>query len=218
MIELILKVSASYLLGSILGSLLIARMTGRADIRAVGSGNPGTTNALRTQGKLFALGVVLVDVGKGWVATRVVPGLWLNLRPPPIPIHSWLPAVCGAAVMLGHVYPLWYGFRGGKAVATFVGAVLGLMPRLVIPVLLTWIGVVVLTGFVGLASMAAAVSLPLCIAWTGLAGYRPFLVFGLFAAVLIVLTHRANIARMCTGREPRARRLWLFGRRAVSRT
>jgi acyl phosphate:glycerol-3-phosphate acyltransferase len=217
-IELILKVAASYLLGSILGSLLIARMTGRADIRAVGSGNPGTTNALRTQGKLFALGVILVDVGKGWVATRVVPGVWLDLRPTPSPIHNWLPAVCGAAVMLGHVYPLWYGFRGGKAVATFVGAVLGLMPRLVIPVLLTWIGVVVLTGFVGLASMAAAVSLPLCIAWTGLAWYRPFLTFGLFAAVLIVLTHRANIVRMCTGREPRARRLWLLGRRAASRT
>ena len=74
-----------------------------------------------------------------------------------------------------------------------------------------------LTGFVGLASMAAAVSLPLCIAWTGLAWDRPFLTFGLFAAVLIVLTHRANIARMCTGREPRARRLWLLGRRAASR-
>lgn len=218
MIELILKVAASYLLGSILGSLLLAHLTGRADLRAVGSGNPGTTNALRTQGKLFALGVVIVDVGKGWIATRVVPELWLTLPSPPSPIHNWLPTACGAAVMLGHVYPLWYGLRGGKAVATFVGAVLGLMPRLVIPVLLTWIGVVVLTGFVGLASMAAAAALPLYVAWTGLARYRPFLTFGLFAVVLIVLTHRANIARMCTGREPRARRLWLFGRRAVSRT
>lgn len=218
MIEWILKVAASYLLGSILGSLLLARMTGRGDIRAVGSGNPGTTNALRTHGKLFALGVILIDVGKGWVATRIVPGLWLDLRAPSSPLHSWLPAACGAAVMLGHVYPLWYGFRGGKAVATFVGSVLGLMPRLAIPVLLTWIGVVLLTGFVGLASMAAAAALPLCIAWTGLTGYRPLIAFALFAVALIVLTHRANIARMCTGREPRARRLWLFGRRAASRT
>ncbi len=216
MTELILKVAASYLLGSVLGSLLIARMTGRGDIRSVGSGNPGSTNALRTQGKLFALGVLVIDLGKGWLATRIVPGLWLPLRPPPSAIHNWLPAACGAAVMLGHIYPLWYGFRGGKAVATFVGAVLGLMPRLVIPVLLTWIGVVLLTGFVGLASMCAAAALPICIAWMGLAWYRPFLAFGVFAAALIVFTHRANIARMYAGREPRARRLWLFGRRAAS--
>ncbi len=216
MTELIVKVAASYLLGSILGSLLIARLTGRGDIRSLGSGNPGSTNALRTQGKWFALGVLVVDLGKGWIAAHIVPGLWLPLRPPPSTIHNWLPAACAAAVMVGHVYPLWYGFRGGKAVATFFGAVLGLVPRLVIPVLLTWIGVIVLTGFVSLASMCAAAALPLGIAWTGLAWYRPFLTFGVFAAALIVFTHRANIARMCAGHEPRARRLWLFGRRAAS--
>jgi len=215
-IELILKVAASYLLGSILGSLLIARLTGRGDIRAAGSGNPGSTNALRTQGKLFALGVLVIDVGKGWVAARIVPGLWLSVRPPSAAIHNWLPAACGAAVMLGHVYPIWFGLRGGKAVATFVGAVLGLMPRLLIPVLLTWIGVLLLTGFVGLASMCAAAMLPFSIAWTGLEWHGPFLAFGVFAAALIVFTHRANIARMCAGREPRARRVWLFGRRAAS--
>lgn len=216
MIELTLKVVASYLLGSILGSLLLARLTGRGDIRAVGSGNPGSTNALRTQGKLFALGVLAIDLGKGWIAARIMPGLWLPLRPAPSVIHNWLPAACGAAVMVGHVYPIWYGLRGGKAVATFVGAVLGLVPRLLVPVLLTWIGVLLLTGFVGLASMCAAAMLPLAIAWTGLDWYRPFVAFGVFAAALIVFTHRANIARMYAGREPRARRVWLFGRRAAS--
>ncbi len=215
-IELISKVAASYLLGSILGGLLIARLTGRGDIRKIGSGNPGSTNALRTQGKLFALGVLVIDLGKGWIAARVVSGLWLPLRPAPSAVHNWLPAACGAAVMLGHVYPLWYRFRGGKAVATFIGAVLGLVPRLLIPVLLTWIGVVVLTGFVSLASMCAALMLPLGLAWSGLAWYRPFLAFAVFAAALIVFTHRANIVRMCEGQEPRARRLWLLGRRAAS--
>ncbi len=216
MIELIVKVAASYLLGSILGSLLLARLTGRGDIREVGSGNPGSTNALRTQGKLFALGVLIIDLGKGWAAARIVPGLWLPLRPPPGVIHDWLPAACSAAVMLGHVYPLWYGFRGGKAVATFVGAVLGLVPKLLIPVLLTWIGIVLLTGFVSLASMCAAAVLPISLARSSLVGYRPFLAFAIFAAALIVFTHRTNIARMCMGREPRARRLWLFGRRVAS--
>ncbi len=216
MIELLLKVVASYLLGSVLGSLFLARLTGRGDIREVGSGNPGSTNALRTQGKLFALGVLIIDVGKGWIAARIVPGLWLPFRPPVSVIHNWLPAACGAAVMLGHVYPLWYGLRGGKAVATFVGTVLGLVPRLVIPVLLTWIGVVLLTGFVSLASICAAVMLPLSLTWSGLAWYRPLLTLAIFAAALIVFTHRANIVRICTGREPRARRLWLFGRRVAS--
>ncbi len=216
MTELIVKVAASYLLGSILGSLLIARLTGRGDIRSLGSGNPGSTNALRTQGKWFALGVLVVDLGKGWIAAHIVPGLWLPLRPPPSTIHNWLPAACAAAVMVGHVYPLWYGFRGGKAVATFVGAVLGLLPKLLIPVLLTWIGIVLLTGFVSLASMCAAAVLPVSLAWSSLAGYRPFLAFAIFAAALIVFTHRANIVRMCMGREPRARRLWLFGRRVAS--
>ncbi len=216
MIDVLLKTAASYLLGSILGGLLIARLTGRGDIRSVGSGNPGSTNALRTQGKLFALGVLLIDLGKGWIATRVVPGLSLAPRPAPTAIHEWLPAACGAAVMLGHVYPIWYGLRGGKAVATFIGAVLGLAPRLLIQVLLTWLGVILLTGFVGLASICAAVALPLCVAWTGLASHPPLLAFGVFAAALIVFTHRTNIARMRAGHEPRARRLWLFGRSAAS--
>jgi acyl phosphate:glycerol-3-phosphate acyltransferase len=213
-IEGILKLVVSYLLGSILGSVLIARLTGRPDIRTVGSGNPGSTNALRTQGKLFALGVIVIDVGKGWLAAAVLPSLPPHLADCGQALRPWLPAVCGAAVMLGHVYPLWYGFRGGKAVATFMGAVLGIAPRLLIPVLLAWFGVVVLSGFIGLASMAAALVLPLCAVWLGPAGHRPLLEFGAFCAALIVFTHRSNISRMRAGCEPRARRLWLFGRGA----
>ncbi len=212
MTELILKVAASYLLGSILGSLVIGRLTGRGDIRAVGSGNPGSTNALRAYGKAFALGVATIDVGKGWVATRIVPALALPLAPASSDVRAWIPAACGAAVMLGHAYPVWFGFRGGKAVATFLGAVLGLLPRLAFPVLLAWVLVIVLTGFVGLASMTAAALLPLCLEWVGRAGDRPLLSFALFAAVLVIFTHRSNIARMRAGSEPRARRLWLFGR------
>lgn len=217
MIEWVLKVALSYLLGSVLGSLLIGRLAGGPDIRTVGSGNPGSTNALRTQGKLFALGVIVIDVGKGWVATGLLPALLPHLDGPQGALRIWLPAACGVAVMLGHVYPLWYGFRGGKAVATFVGAVLGLAPRLLLPVLLTWLVAVVLTGFVGLASMAAAIALPLCTVWLGLTAHSPLLAFGVFAAALIIFTHRSNISRMCAGREPRARRLWLFGR-AASKT
>jgi acyl phosphate:glycerol-3-phosphate acyltransferase len=215
-IEVILKVAASYLIGSILGSLVLGRLLGRGDIRKVGSRNPGSTNALRAYGKAFALGVVTIDVGKGWVATGILPALALPFAPASSEVRWWLPAACGAAVMLGHAFPVWFGFRGGKAVATFFGAVLALAPRLALPVLLTWAAVIALTGFVGLASMAAATVLPLFVARAGVATDRPLLAFAIFAAVLIIFTHRTNIARMRAGLEPRARRLWLFGRRAAS--
>jgi acyl phosphate:glycerol-3-phosphate acyltransferase len=214
--EVILKVAASYLIGSILGSLVLGRLLGRGDLRKVGSRNPGSTNALRAYGKAFALGVVTIDVGKGWVATRIVPALTLPFVPASSEVRLWLPAVCGAAVMLGHAFPVWFGFRGGKAVATFLGAMLALAPRLALPVLLTWAAVIALTGFVGLASMAAAILLPFFVARSGAAVDRPLLAFAIFAAVLVIFTHRANIARMRAGHEPRARRLWLFGRRAAS--
>jgi acyl phosphate:glycerol-3-phosphate acyltransferase len=215
-IELTLKVAASYLLGSILGSLVIGRLTGRGDLRAIGSHNPGSTNALREYGKAFALGVAAIDIGKGWVATRIVPALALPLAGASSDVREWIPAACGAAVMLGHAYPVWFGFRGGKAVATFLGVVLGLVPRLAAPLILAWLAVIVLTGFVGLASMVAAAVLPVLLEWAGPAAERPLLGFAIFAALLVIFTHRANIARMRAGCEPRARRLWLFGRRAAS--
>jgi acyl phosphate:glycerol-3-phosphate acyltransferase len=114
-------------------------------------------------------------------------------------------------VMLGHVYPLWYGFRGGKGVATLLGAVLGMSARLVLAMMLTWLVVVISFGYVGLASMLAAVSLPLAIAM--ISPSAPLLAFGILATLLIVYTHRSNIARMRAGTESRARRLWLFGTR-----
>lgn len=216
MIELALKSLFSYLLGSLLGSLLLGRLMGRADIRALGSGNPGSTNALRSHGKLFALGVVIIDVGKGWLATRIVPVVDLPLPAAPAAMHQWLAAACGIAVMLGHVFPVWFGFRGGKGVATFFGAAFGLAPWLALVPLGAWAAVLLATGYVGLASIVAAASLPLCVAALGLGEHRPLFAFALFATLLILLTHRANIARMLDGSEPRARRPWRPGRRVLS--
>jgi len=215
-IELVLKMFVSYLLGSLLGSLLLARLTGRADIRVLGSRNPGSTNALRSHGKPFALGVAIIDVGKGWVATRLLPTWGLPLSQVASAAHSWVPAACGMAVMLGHVYPLWFGFRGGKGVATFFGAAIGLAPLLALAPLAAWAAVLLATGYVGLASIVAGVSLPICVEADRLAWYRPLLAFALFAAVLIAFTHRANIARMLSGSEPRARRPWQLGRDEAS--
>jgi acyl-phosphate glycerol 3-phosphate acyltransferase len=134
-IELIVKVLASYLVGSLIGSLIVGRLRGGVDIRMLGSGNAGGTNALRTQGKWFALWVMIIDIGKGILATRVIAPLSLqglglvgvsagggiNVGD----LREWLPVACGLAAMVGHVYPVWHGFRGGKGVATLVGVVFG---------------------------------------------------------------------------------------------
>lgn len=216
MTELILKGITAYLLGSMVGSLLIARLTGGVDIRSLGSGNAGATNALRTLGRGVAFWVLVIDVLKGWIATRLLaPALLPGIEPAP-QLQAWSAAVCGMAVILGHVYPLWFGFRGGKGFATLVGAALGIHPWLLIPMALSWFATVILFGYVGLASIFSALAVALAIALCkGLQG-RALLTFGVLSALLIIYTHRANIARMRAGTESRARRLWLFGTRRGS--
>lgn len=222
MTELVLKILASYVLGSLIGSLIIGRLRGGVDIRTLGSGNAGGTNALRTQGKSFAFWVLLIDIGKGIVATRLIApwplqsvaligagtaaGVW----------RDWLPVACGFAAIVGHVYPVWHGFRGGKGVATLVGVLFGLDALLLLFVILTWLVMTVLFGFIGLASMAAAASLPVFVEIGDMQPRTPLLTFGIAITLLILFTHRTNILRMRAGREPRARRLWLFGRGRTS--
>ncbi len=221
MTELILKVLASYLLGSLMGSLIVGRLHGGVDIRTLGSGNAGGTNALRTQGRAFAFWVLLIDIGKGIVATRVIaptPLQGLGLLNAdvggiaPEAWREWLPMACGLAAILGHIYPLWHGFRGGKGVATLVGVLSGLDMLLLLAVGLTWLAMVVLFGFVGLASIVAAASVGVFVGVSGLEPQTPWLLFGVAITLLVIFTHRANIARMRASSEPRARRLWLFGR------
>lgn len=206
----LIKVAVSYLLGSIVGGLVVGRLRGGVDIRGLGSGNAGGTNALRTQGKAFAFWVMLIDIGKGWLATRVI-----------APFHAtqpfgWVAVACGIAAIIGHVYPIWYGFRGGKGVATLVGAALGLDAWLLLPMLLTWLVVVMLSGFVGLGSMLGALALAAAGALGSWEPRAPLITFGVLTAILVAFTHRSNIARMRAGTESRAMRLWLFGRRQRS--
>jgi acyl phosphate:glycerol-3-phosphate acyltransferase len=211
MIELLIKGGLSYAIGSVVASLVIGHMRG-IDIRTLGSGNAGATNAMRTLGARLALVVFVIDLAKGWIATGAiapwaVPAPWAA----PAAVSPWSVPVCALAVMLGHVYPLWYGFRGGKGMATLLGVVLAVNAWLTLPMILVWLATVILTGFVGLGSILATVALAVALA-TGRSG-APLVTFGILAALLIAFTHRANIARMRAGTEARARRLWLFGTR-----
>jgi len=214
MIELIVKGALSYLLGSIVGSLALARLAGGVDIRTLGSGNAGATNALRMLGRKVGLAVLLIDLSKGWIATAVIAS-WLLpaafVAPASATLALWRAPVCGIAMMLGHVYPLWYRFRGGKGFATLLGAVLGINAWLLLPMILTWFAAVIAFGYVGLASILATMALAVAIAFVSPG--VPLVCFGAVSALLILYTHRSNIARMRAGTESRARRLWLFGTR-----
>jgi glycerol-3-phosphate acyltransferase PlsY len=110
---------------------------------------------------------------------------------------------------VGHVYPVWFGFRGGKGAATVVGVVGALEPRLLLPLILSWFLVLVLTGYVGLATMLAGAALVAAV-WFWEPSNWPMLLFCIVLALFIVFTHRSNIARMRAGNENRVRRLWLF--------
>lgn len=209
MLELGIKTLIAYLLGSVLGSQVMGRLRG-VDIREQGSGNAGGTNALRTQGWRFALGVVVIDVGKALLAVGVLPGLALpGVGIDPSVDRGWLAVACATAVVVGHVYPVWYEFRGGKGAATLIGAVAMLAPAALVPVFAVWLACVMLTGYVGLGTMLATLALP---AWFAIAqpGNAALLLFGLAMAAFIAFTHRSNIARMRAGNENRARRLWLL--------
>jgi glycerol-3-phosphate acyltransferase PlsY len=210
--ELLVKAVLGYLLGSIIGSLLIGRLWGGVDIRRMGSGNAGGTNALRTQGKTFALWVLLIDIGKGWIATGLLaPARLPALAAAPPQWRVWSVAVCGIAVMVGHIYPLWHGLRGGKGVATLVGAVLGAAPALLLAMLVVWFLAVISFGFVGLASVLGAVAFAVLAAANPASPPAPLLTFAIAGALLIAFTHRSNLLRMRAGAEPRVRRLWLLG-------
>ena len=214
MLELSVKTLLAYLLGALLGSLVLGRLRG-VDIRRAGSGNAGATNALRTQGKLFALAVLVVDIGKGVLAVMVLPRASLPGVPmdPEIP-RAWLTLACGFAVIAGHVYPVWFGFRGGKGVATMIGVVGALDPRLLPPVLGSWLLVLVLTGYVGLASMLAGAAL-VGFVYLLEPGNLELLCFCAAIEVFLIFTHRANIARMRAGNEHRVQRVWLFRSRTA---
>lgn len=195
----------AYLLGSLSGGLLIGRLLGKEDLRRSGSGNAGATNALRTGGRGFGLGVLIFDLVKGVVVAAFLPLLV------PLP---WLVYACGAAAVLGHIYPVFYGFAGGKGAATLIGVLLVVAPTALLPGLAVWLICLGVTGYVGLSTVlgmtavAAALALRL-----GLWPPAPAVVFGLAMLALTVYTHRGNLRRTFAGDENRFQRAMLLRRR-----
>jgi acyl phosphate:glycerol-3-phosphate acyltransferase len=189
---------AAYLLGSIPFGLLLSRLFGRGDVRTSGSGNIGATNVARVAGPLPGILTLLLDAGKGAAA------VWLAARFSN-ESATWM-MIAVLAVLLGHCFPIWLKFRGGKGVATAAGAFLVLCPPALLGSLILFLLVAFFWRYISLASISAAASMPLLIYLLWAPHHAPPLIvaFGALAATgLIVYKHDANIQRLVQGQEPR---------------
>jgi len=193
----ILAAVGGYLLGSIPFGLVLTRAAGLGDIRQIGSGNIGATNVLRTGRKDLALATLLLDAGKAGIALFIA----RLLAGPEAPYQIELGLVAGFCAFIGHCFPVWLGFKGGKGVATYFGLLIVGMPPLGVVIGITWIAVALIFRFSSLAALIASAAAPL-LALVG--GYSVSEVVCLVAlAALIFWRHGANIARLRTGTEPR---------------
>lgn len=179
----------AYLFGSIPFGLLLAMAAGKGDVRQIGSGNIGATNVLRTGAKGLAAATLLLDLAKGLAAVLVARHFWSEGL-----------GVAAAAAILGHCFPVWLGFRGGKGVATFAGVCFGLLWPLGAIYAAVWLGLLTLARISSLGGMSAAASAPIAAAVLGRTDLVPWLAA---IAVLVLFLHRANIRRLIAGEEPK---------------
>ena len=178
-----------YALGSIPFGLLLAMAAGKGDIRQVGSGNIGATNVLRTGSKWLAAAVLLLDLGKGFAAVWLAARLWTNVAD-----------TAALGVVVGHCFPVWLGFRGGKGVATAAGVCFGLGWPIGLAYAAVWLGMLAVTRISSLAGMSAAVAAPVAAIVLEHWMVVPALVV---IALIVIVLHRENIGRLRAGTEPK---------------
>lgn len=192
-------VAGSYLVGSLSFSLAVVWLLQRADVRKLGSGNAGATNVLRAAGRWPALLVLLLDIAKGILPVRAARALGAP---------GEIVAAAAFAVVLGHVYPLFFGFRGGKGVATAFGALVALLPLAACSAVVLFVSTVMATRYVSLGSMVAAASLPVLAILFARLGWAPGVSSSTLALTcactgLVILRHSANLKRLLDGSERR---------------
>jgi len=192
MMDKIILVVVAYLMGSIPFGYLIVRRTSGADIRETGSGGTGATNVSRRAGKAAGVLTLLLDAAKGCIAVLIAKTVTGD---------DWVIAAAAIAALVGHIFPVWLGFRGGKGVATGVGIFLVLAPVALLCAGVIFVAIVALTRYVSLGSIVAAILIPVFV-WL-LSDLRPLLIAAIVGAALIVFAHRGNIQRLASGTESR---------------
>lgn len=189
-----LLIVAAYLLGSLPFAVIVTRGMGMADPRSYGSGNPGATNVLRSGNKLAAVLTLLGDAAKGWFA------VWLVHLFTPAPVSSALVAAVGFVALLGHVFPIFIGFKGGKGVATAAGVFLGFSAWLALACIAVWLIIALITRYSSLASICAALAAPLFALWW-FDGTQATALLGM--SMLVIWRHQQNIRNLFSGTESR---------------
>ena len=197
-------VAVAYLLGSIPWGYVAGRLAG-VDVRQHGSGNIGATNVLRVLGKRWGLPVFVADAVKGFLAVRLA-YLLVAGTPPAEPYTDFYAILAAAACVAGHSFPIWLKFKGGKGVATSLGALLGVVPIAAASIFVVWIIVFKITRYVSLASILAAAALPVVVALLGRLHGPVIFYFTLAMTLLVIWRHRSNITRLLNGTEPRFNR------------
>jgi len=182
---------SAYLLGSVAFGIIVSKLFGLPDPRTVGSGNPGATNVLRSGKKLAAALTLLGDVLKGWLP------VWLALQ---YDMLMWVVASVGLAVFFGHLYPIFYKFKGGKGVATALGVMLAISPFLGLAAMVTWIVVFAVSRYSSLGAIVAAALAPVY-AWFLLSAYKDYVIAITVMAVMLIWRHRSNIQKLLAGTE-----------------
>ena len=188
----LLLLAIGYLLGAIPSGYLAGRWLKGIDLRNCDSGSTGATNVLRNVGKAPALLVFLIDVGKGALAVLLAKSVGLN---------DWVQVLAGLAALAGHIWPVWLGWKGGKAVATGLGMFLGLAWPVGLACFGLFMGVISIFRIVSLSSVAAAIGLPVLMALSG--GSNAYLVVSLVSSLMVLWRHRSNIQRLLAGTEPK---------------
>jgi glycerol-3-phosphate acyltransferase PlsY len=206
-----LTVLGGYILGSISTAFWAGKLLHGIDVREHGSGNAGATNVIRVLGWKTGIPVMLIDVAKGWLAA-LLPVL-LNLADKGSNTMISLQILTGAAAILGHLFPVFTGFRGGKGVGTTVGILLALQPLLTLSCLGVFLSVFIITGIVSLSSMSFGLAFPIFLFTLFPTPSLVFRIFSVFIAVALIITHRANIGRLLRGEEKK-----LFSRKKAEKS
>jgi glycerol-3-phosphate acyltransferase PlsY len=198
-IYILLEILVAYLLGSVPSAVWIGKLFYGIDVRQHGSGNAGATNVIRVMGYKAGIPVMLFDVFKGWLAVQLA--VWLPVPGLSPEIMIYVRIGMGLAAVLGHVFPVYVGFKGGKGVGTIAGVGISLFPLAILLVLIVFIIVLAITHYVSLSSVLASITFPLVVYFIIGIRHPGLLGLSLLVAVFIPVTHRKNIKRLLKGEE-----------------
>ena len=202
----LIAVAAAYLIGSVPTAVWIGKAFHGIDVREHGSGNAGATNTIRVLGWKTGIPVLLIDLAKGWLAAMLP--VFFKLAPPESALLTDLQILTGLVAIVGHIFPLYAGFRGGKGVATVAGAMLAIHPFLTLSCFGVFLIVLIITGIVSVSSMSMGIAFPVLLFTLFYTPSVIFKIFSVFVAVALLVTHRNNIRRLLKGEEKK-----LFGKK-----